>query len=149
MRKLLLLIIVLSTASVGYGRSPGKWLGKATAEYANRNYTLAIKYFRRHLRQYPGDDSTWNYLAASYLFSGQARKGLGYLRRMSMRTRLKSFNQYHQALCYEVLNKPEKAIRALKKASQLRAIGAQGPFSLTLLLERHRIRRILESSRMI
>ena len=126
-----LFAILLTTAGSALA---GNWLEKGTTEYRSQNYTRAIKSFRKHLRRHPGDYATWNYLGASYLYSGRPQKSLKILRRFLPKTRLQSFNLYHQGLSHKILDKPAAAERLLIQASRFSdEYGSRANFELAIL----------------
>ncbi len=101
------------------GKQDSSVLVKAQEEFSQRRFVEALQTYRSYLRDHPEDQDTWTRFAATYYHTGQARQALDYLRRSKPSNRLRGFNLYYQALCFDATGDRMRAKRYLARVSKL------------------------------
>ena len=101
------------------GKVDSSALGKAQEEFSQRHFVEALQIYRTWLRDHPEDQDTWTRFAATYYHTGQARQALDYLRKAKPSAKLRAFNLYYQALCFDATGDRMRAKRYLAKVSKM------------------------------
>ena len=111
-----------------------KTLQAGKKAFRHKDYVLAQKLFRLHLRRYKKDYDSWNYLAASYYHLGLPKKTLRYLKYIYKKTKLKSFNLLYRGLALKTIKKNARAIKMFKRAIDFHdTYGELATFELAML----------------
>ncbi|WP_132318379.1 tetratricopeptide repeat protein [Pseudobacteriovorax antillogorgiicola] len=126
-------LVVMCLCSVAI--SPSLLFGQSlieqgNKEFINKNYSLALDYYRKHLRSNPKDFEVWSLLGASYYHVGQVRRSLKALRKANPHTKNQSQNMYYQGIGYDALGQPNRARRYLVFAANFK-----DPFGALAMIE--------------
>lgn len=106
---------------------------KAQAEFAKGNWDAAIPLYKKHLRAFPRDFSSWNQLSAAYYHSGQISLALSTLRKNANSAADRSFNFFYQGMCLAVLGAEAEANKYWQYASNWNdEFGARATFEMAM-----------------
>lgn len=100
--------------------------------FIKKNYQKALRHYRNHLKENPGEINTWSLIGASYYHSNQFKRALRALRKVRGKEKDgASQNLYYLGLTYDALNQPDLARRFLTIGSEINDIF--GSFALVEL----------------
>ncbi len=105
--------------NVDAGKVDSSALVRAQEEFSQRHFVEALQIYRTWLRSHPDDQDTWTRFAAAYYHTGQARQALDYLRKAKPSAKLRAFNLFYQALCFDATGDRMRAKRYLSKVSKM------------------------------
>lgn len=93
--------------------------------YQNKNkYDLAIKYYRKHLKNSSRDYQSWSNFGALYYEAGLPKRALRYLKRTERKPIDLAKNYYYQGLCLDMLRKYKDAEVYFTKAANFDGLHA-------------------------
>lgn len=94
-------------------------LDRGNSAFKDRNYKLALRYYRKHLRSNPKDYPTWNLLGASYYHVGELKLALLSLKKAEKYRELLSQNYFYQGISFDARGQEGRARKYLILTSRI------------------------------